>query len=259
MSTQDTINANLKALGFNNIGTASIFQKTAQTVGITVDNTLNEISNSESIITNIINTQRYGKSGYYTGKALAFQYGDNLIVDPDTLDDVYAVTDPTKQIINQAAFEEIVSGNSSQLFLKIATIDQLTGDLIPLSTAQYNAFVNYFVNFEIPGLPVSIISTTGNILNFNGQVTYFATYDFPTLQTNFTNAITTFRQSFTFNGEFFDGDLAAYLKANVPGIRDFYMYNSTIDGSPFNGSIKLPSGYFNYISTILSNITYAAV
>jgi hypothetical protein len=259
MATQDLINANLAALGFNNPSNQAIFNKIAQGCGVVVDNTISEIANSETVITSIITTQRYGKSDYYNAKALAFQIGDNLVIDPDTKEYVYAVIDPTKQIISQSAFEEIVSGNSSELFLKIATTDALTGDLIPLTTAQYNAFTNYFVNFTIPGLPISIVSIPGNMLNFISNATYYATYDLPTLQTNLTNSLQTFRKTFAFDGKFFDGDLSAYIKANVPGIRDFFIYNTTIDANPFAGNISLSAGYFNYNSAVLTSISYAAV
>lgn len=255
MATQDQIISNLIALGFNNPSQAAIYNKIAEACGLVIDATITEISNSETNIFNIINTQRYGKSGYYTGKALAFQYGDNLIPDPVTLDYVYAIIDPTKQIVKQAAFEDI----SSQLFLKIATLNNTTGLLEPLTTPQYDAFVNYFTVFEIPGLPVTILNLPGNILYFNATATYFATYDLPTLQANLINALNNFRSSFTFNGTFYDGDLEQYIKTNVPGIRDFFINNTLIDSDAFSGSISLKSGYFNYVNNISSLITYTPV
>lgn len=255
MATIDTILSNLISLGFNNPSDAAIYKKMAEATGLIIDTTLTEMVNSETEIFNIINTQRYGKSGYYTGKALAFQYGDNLIVDPVTLDYIYAVIDATKQIIKQAAFEDI----SSQLFLKIATLNSTTGLLEPLTVAQYNAFVNYFTVFEIPGLPVTIINSPGNILYFNATASFFATYDLPTLQTNLIAALNNFRNAFTFNGTFYDGDLEQYIKTNVPGIRDFYINNTLIDGTPFSGSIALPSGYFNYVTNIQNNVNYVPV
>jgi hypothetical protein len=258
-TTQETIQANLIALGFDNPSVEALYNKIAEAIGQTVDVTATELHNSETRIFNIINTQRYGKNGYYTGKALAFQYGDNLIVDPITLDFVYATIDKSKQIISQAAFEEINSGNSSQLFLKIATLNKTIGLLEQLTIQQYNAFSNYFKNFEIPGLPVSIINNPGNVLFFNARATYYATYDLPTLQNNVISALNNFRNSFAFNGEFFDGDLEQYIKQNVQGIRDFYLFNSTVDGVPYNGSIKLVSGYFNYVANIQNNITYIPI
>jgi hypothetical protein len=255
MATQDQIIANLIALGFDNDSDAAIYNKIAESFGLIIDSTLTELSNSETEIFNIINTQRYGKSGYYTGKALAFQFGDNLVIDPVTFDYIYATIDPIKQIVKQAAFEDI----SSQLFLKIATLNTLTGLLEPLTVAQYNAFVNYFTVFEIPGLPVTFINIPGNVLYFNAIATFYATYDLPTLQTNLLNALNTFRSSFTFNGTFYDGDLEQYIKTNVPGVRDFFINNTLIDGAPFSGSISLPAGYFNYVNNIQNNIAYQPV
>jgi hypothetical protein len=255
MATQDIISSNLQALGFTNASQAATYNKIAEAFGLVIDATLTELSNSEVDIFNIINTQRYGKSGYYTGKALAFQYGDNLIIDTVTFDYIYAVIDTTKQIVKQAAFEDL----SAQLFLKIATLNNTTGLLEPLTSAQYDAFVNYFTVFEIPGLPVTIINSPGNVLYFNATATFFATYDLPTLQTNLINALNSFRSSFTFNGTFYDGDLESYIKTNVPGIRDFFINNTLIDGAPFGGSIALPSGYFNYVADIANQITYKPV
>jgi hypothetical protein len=253
MTTEQQILANLQALGFDNTSAAAIFGKIAQSVGVTVDSTLTELSNSEGIIFNIINTQRYGKSGYYTSKALAFQYGDSLVIDPITLDYIYAVIDATKQIVSQAAFEELVSG---QLFIKIATVDAITGNLVALSQPQLAAFNNYFVNFQIPDLPVTVVSNSANVLSFTARATYYATVDLPTLQTNLINAMTTFRKSFAFNGELFTGDLQDYIKQNVTGIRDFFIYNTLIDGVPYSGSQSLAAGYFNYAVGIENNITY---
>jgi len=258
-TTRDLILSNLIALGLNNPSDSAVENKIADAIGIPVDNTITEMTNSENRILSIITSKNYGKSGYYTAAALAFQYGDNLIIDPVTLELVYATPDPEAQIIAQAAFEEIVSGNSAQLFLKVAAIDKLTGFLRQLSAAELAAFTNYFVNYELPGLPISIISLPANIINFVANMTYFATYDLTALMASVAVAMTTFAQSFKFNGEFFNGDLSDYLKAQVPGIRDAYFYNTTIDGIPFSGSKNLPAGYFNYDPNIATNLNYVPI
>lgn len=257
--TLQTIQTNLLALNFTNESATALYNKIATALSITVDLTKTEIANSQNNILSIINDQRYGKSGYYTTQAKGFQFGDDLIIDPITLDDVYAVIDVTKQIISQAAFEEITSGVSSQLFLKVATLDPVTALLTALSNDQYAAFASYFTNFEIPGLPVAIISNPPNLLAFTAVATFFSTYNQTTLQTNLQNAMNAFRNSFAFNGEFFDGDLEDYIKQNVPGIRNFYITNTSIDGTAFQGFITLPAGYFNYVPSIFSSITYSPV
>jgi hypothetical protein len=101
-----------------------------------------------------------------------------------------------------------------------------------------------------------VISASPNILDFLATATYYATYDLTTLTTNLQNALITFRNAFAFNGQFFAGDLQDYIKTNVPGIRDFFIYNTLIDSVPFSGSKSLSSGYFDYTSTINAQITY---
>lgn len=252
MSAIDQIFANLSALGFTNTSGTAIYNKIAQAVGIPIDNTIQEMTNSENNILNTINTQRYGKSGYYTKYALAFQYRDNLVIDPTTLEYIYEVIDPAKQIVSQAAFEEL----ASILFLKIAKTNGISGDLEPLAPLELSSFNDYILNFQIPGLPLSVISANANIINFVANITYYKTYNLSTLQANVVLALSAFRRSFQFNGEFYTGDLEAYLRANVPGIRDVYIYNTTADGSPFGGSQSLSAGYFNYQSGIEAGLTY---
>lgn len=257
-STIEIIKSSLIALGFNNPSGAAIENKIVQAVAIPIDNTVQEFANSENRILNIIVTKNYGKDAYYRDKALAFQYGDDLVVDPITFEDVYAEINPLNQIISQAAFENLVG----QLFLKVAKINTTTGDLEPLTTPEKSAFDDYYVNFEIPGLPITKISLPPNVINFLGTLTYFKTYNLTTLQANVKSALTTFRQKFPFDGEFYLGDLVTYIKTNVPGVRDFFGYNTTLDGNSFSGSINLPAGYFNFpapYDTFLTNITYVPI
>lgn len=254
MATIDIINANLLTLGFTNISKTAINEKIAEALAITVDNTITEINNTQQVILNLISSKNYGSADYYVASAKYYQEGDDLIIDPVTLNPVYAVIDPTKNIITQAAFVN----NQGTLSLKVATTG-LSGALADLTNTQLAAFSSFFQTFEIPGLPITIISVNGNELSFNASCTYLSTYNLTTLKTNITTALTTFRNTFTFNGVFYPGDLEVYIRANVPGIRDFYISNTTIDGAPFLGSTALQSGYFNYISNIVNNITYAAI
>jgi hypothetical protein len=277
-TTQDQITANLIALGFTNQSAEAIYNKFAEAAGIPVDNTLTEIANSQSIITNLLISQYgLGKALYYVQAALAFQYGDdlsiNMAINPVTgmpyLNDIYDVVDPTKQIIAQAAFEEIPSGNSVQLVLKVATTDT-SGNLAALSPDQLTAFTNYFLTFQLPGLPVSVNSTAANVLNFNATATYISAYDLPTLQANIASALTAYQVqplsqvlpgsgTQSFNGVLYIDQLSAYVEANSPGLKDFFCYATTADGVPFSGFVALSAGYFNYDGSVLGNIVYNAV
>lgn len=259
MATEDQITSNLMALGFDDPATLALFNKVGQGLGIPIDNTLQEFANNKAAILALISDKNFARDQYYTDAAKAFQLGDDLIVDPATGNNVYAVIDPSKQIITQAAFEEQVTGANSQLFLKIAKKDPVSGLLVPLDGTEFPEFESYFGTFEVPGLPISIINKAANILSFNTTVTYYKTYNLSTLQNNIALQLNAFRDTFAFDGEFFNGDLQDYQKQNVPGMRDFYITGTTLDGKIFSGSTLLGSGYFNYLATILTQITYVGV
>jgi len=255
MTTLETIQQNLQNLGFLNTSNAAIFNEIAIAVSTSIDNTITEINNGETAILQLITNKNYGKPGYYIAAALAFQYGDSLSIDPVTQAYYYATIDTAAQIVNQAAFES----NTSGLFLKIATLNTMTNLLEPLSSPELAAFSSYYLLYELPGLPVTIINNAANILNFNAICTYYAQFDLTTLQTALSAALDTFRNSFLFDGTLYITDLESYIINNVPGVRSFFTSSQTIDSAPFTGSTILAAGYFNYFSAILSQITYNAI
>ena len=258
MSTYDTIITNLQGIidpvtglpYFNNPSATALYKKIADALAPIIDNTLTEQTNTQTIIQGIINSQRYGRSGYYIAKALAYQYDNTtpqvLTPDPITLDPIYAVIDPTKQIITQCAFE--LSG-SNTLILKVAKIDSGTGLLGPLSGTEKTDFDSYFLNFEIPGLPVQKISIAANVINFDVAIIYDPNYDLAALITSMQAAILTYRDVFPFNGYFYKNGiygLENYLIANVTGLVDVTLSNMSNDSAAFSVYSKLAAGYFNY-------------
>ena len=267
MASIDQINSNLQILGFTNTSVTAIDEIIAIAVGQVMDNVLAEMTNSENIITNmLISQQGYGKALYYTGVALAFQYGDDLeineAINPVTgepyLNLIYAVIDATKQIIKQAAFQESVEAGGLVSFLKVAT-SGISSGLAPLSSDQLAAFQSYMLNFEIVDIPLNIISLPANILKFTSTVTYLASFDLPTLQSNLTAALNNFQTNFQFNGEFYDTDLTVYIQNNVPGVRSFFIGATFIDGTPFSDYTNLAAGYFNYDPNVFTNINFNPV
>jgi hypothetical protein len=257
-STYDTILSNIASVlpNLNSASLSALYKKIAQTIAISIDSTLAELANTQTIITNIIGNQRYGRTGYYTDKAFAYQDGDDLVIDPVTLDYVYAVIDTTKQIIQQAAFEVQITGGAQILTLKVARIDPATGNLAALTSGQKTAFDSYFTTYEIPGLPVTKVSLAPNVLNFNAVVTYYTTFDYNTLVAGVTAALFAFRDSYRFNGELFTNDIETYIVNNVPGVRNISLSDTTIDSVSYSGSIKLLAGYFDFVANIENNLTY---
>jgi hypothetical protein len=232
---------------YNNPSAIAIYKKIADALAPIIDSTIAEGQNTEAIIQDVINNQRYGKSGYYTSKALAFQYGSALTQDPITFDTIYSVVAPVGDaslIIKQAAFE--LSGSNS-LVLKVAKLSG--GILVKLASAEKTDFDSYFLNFEIPGLPVTKISIDANIINLTPSIIYDSNYDITNLIAAVGTAIITFQTTFPFNGYFYKNGiygLENYLIANVSGLIDVSLSNLSMDSSSFATYVKLPAGYFNW-------------
>jgi hypothetical protein len=257
MTTFETIMAGMPA-ELDNQSAAAFVQTIGRNVAIAIDNTNSELKNTQTIIQNIIGGQRYGRSGNYVDRALAFQYGDDLIEDSITHDFEYVLIDPTKQIIKQAAFQIDNSGGGQILSLKVAAYDN-TNKLRALTTEEKSSFDGYMIQFEIPGLPIYKSSVPPNILDFTAAVTYLGTYDRNKVINGVISLLYTFRDTFKFNGTLYTNDLEDYLKGNVPGIRNVSLFNTKIDNTIYIESINLLSGYFDYIDSIANQITYTAI
>lgn len=261
MATIDTILSNIAAScpELSSTSNAALYKKMAQAIAVTIDGTLSEFNNNQTALTNILAQKNYGSAQSYINQALAFQYGDSLEIDPDTLAYYYPVVDTTKQIISQAAFSAINSGGLITLTLKVAKKDTITGKLVKLDTSEKNSFDNYYLTFELPGLPVTKLSLDANIFDFNMRVTYISSYDFNSIQSAVTSALYSFRNSFALNGLLYINDVSSYIKSNVAGVRDVFLSNTTIDTIGFVDVTALSAGYFDYLDDILTRVTYNAV
>jgi hypothetical protein len=257
MTTEETIMGGMPT-ELDSQSVAAFISTIARNVAISLDNTKTEIDNTKAIIQDIIGGQRYGRGGNYVDRALAFQYGDDLIENIDTHDYEYAIIDSTKQIIKQAAFQIDDSGGGQILTLKVAAYDN-TNKLRKLTTLEKSSFDGYFLQFEIPGLPIYKSSSDPNIFTFSATITYYGTYDRNKVINGVISSLYTFRDSFKFNGTLFTNDLEDYLKSNVPGIRNVSLFNTAIDNTTYIESINLLAGYFDYVSNVSDFLTYTAI
>ena len=253
MSTYQQTIANLESSGFENPSVGGLYKKMIEAIQSNVDAANIELANGKQGIIDLFLSQNYGRSGYYINIAKAFQYGDNLLIDSNG-NYYYATIDTTKQIIKQASFEWNKSLN--YLSLKIGTTDA-TGNVIALSQLQLSAFVGYMDNFLVAGVPINIISKNPNIIAYTATLSYYSTFDLSTLKTQFAQAVKDFQINFSYNGLFYTNDFSNYIKANVAGVRDFFISNITCDNVAFSGQISLTSGTFQLAAT--SSITYNSV
>jgi len=253
MSTYQQTIANLESNGFENPSVGGLYKKMIESIQLNVDATAIELSNGKQGIIDLFLSQNYGKSGYYVNNAKAFQYGDNLLIDTNG-NYYYATIDTTKQIIKQAAFDWHKSLN--YLSLKVGTTDA-TGNVIALSQLQFSAFIGYMDNFLTAGVPVNIISKNPNIILYNANLSYYSTFDLSTLQKQYNQAVKDFQVNFSYNGLFYTNDFSDYIKANVAGVRDFFITSILCDNVAFSGQISLTSGTFQLSAS--SKVTYNSV
>ena len=123
MITYDQIKANLAAIctEVNTTSLTNILNKIAKSFSDIIDLFNTEIESTKTTLINDASNLVYGRPGYYTGKALAYQDGDSLVENPSTGAFEYAVIDPDKQIVKKAAFDNLV--------LKVAFENSTTGKL----------------------------------------------------------------------------------------------------------------------------------
>lgn len=157
---------------------------------------------------------------WYAEKARAFQYGfslvdgedyyDNTGIDPDTV--------AASQVVAQAA----VVDQNGQLVIKANR--EISGDLEPLSVAQFDAFEGYMGQIKDAGIKVQILSFQADKLKLEIDVYYDPLVIGPdgarldgTSTTPVKDAIQVFLRALPFDGEFVKAHLIDAIQA-VDGV-----------------------------------------
>lgn len=173
---------------------------------------------------------------WYRNKALAFQYGFDLLEDSDNFNNENATDEQieTSRIIKYSAVTE--AEDESRLIVKIATENDEI--LSPVDATQYDAFKNYIAEIKDAGVKVTIINYLPDRLKLNIRIVRDAlvldsngmnrnTAEFPV-----NDAIQQFMKELPFNGELSIQKLEEKLLA-VNGVQDLSIdlaETSWIDG-----------------------------
>lgn len=223
-------------------------------------------------VQNLLANQKSGGKPWYRTKALAFQYGFDLI--PDT--DVFLNGDATEEeieaskIVKYSAVTEATE--SSRVVIKIA--GETDGTLAPLSDAEIEAFEAYIQEIRYAGVKTTII----NYLPDQLYLTIRIKRDALVLDANGMNilpgpdggafpvndAIMSFMKELPFNGELMLSALVDKMQL-VPGVLDATVIGASsswidpdIDGygtpQPIYISKIAESGYFEVVT--FDNISY---
>jgi hypothetical protein len=101
--------------------------------------------------------QKSGTKTWYRTKALAFQYGFNLLTDSDVFDNSAATAEQisNSKIVKYAA---VVEGVDSRVVIKIA--GETSGVLAPITVPQSEAFQAYIEEIRFAGVETTVINYT---------------------------------------------------------------------------------------------------
>ncbi|WP_392419414.1 nucleotidyltransferase [Capnocytophaga canis] len=107
---------------------------------------------------------------WYRNKALAFQYGFDLLPDSDHFDNRGSSEDTiaSSKIITYSAVVE--SKNEGRLIVKIAT--EQGGELQPITDQQKNAFETYLSEIKDAGVRLSVVNHPPDVLRLKMKIVY---------------------------------------------------------------------------------------
>lgn len=195
---------------------------------------------------------------WYRNKALAFQYGFDLVADTDKFDNSGKTDEQIKasKIIKYSAVTE--SEDESRLIVKIAT--EQNGKLTPVTTEQQTAFEQYLAEIKDAGVRTTVINYLPDRLKLNIRIVRDVLVlnatgmDIITGKYPVNEAIEQYMKELPFNGKLSLQKLVDKIQA-VKGVKDLALDLATtswIDakindyGNPVSIDIsKIPvSGYF---------------
>jgi len=119
-------------------------------------------------VSKVVDSERYGHSGWYVKVAKAFQYqdGDGTDYNLDTDSGTYSVIDEEARIVKHASCDNRGYG----VRLKVAK--DSNGALSPLSNNEKSAFESYINRLKPAGIPVQVISRNADVLKLVMSVYY---------------------------------------------------------------------------------------
>ncbi|MGJ5643197.1 nucleotidyltransferase [Formosa sp. S-31] len=118
--------------------------------------------NHKKEVDNALYNQKSGRLPWYRSKALAFQYGFDLLTDSDEFDNDGATDEQieTSKIIKYAAVNE--SDDESRVIIKIA--GETDEELAPITDQQRESFGAYFNEIRYAGVKLTIINYLPDLL-----------------------------------------------------------------------------------------------
>lgn len=102
---------------------------------------------------------------WYYKMALAFQYGDSLVLNERTQQYEYAIVDESKQVVKYAAVRD--NGTSVQILVS----GDEGGNPVALSNDVLSVFKQYMNRIKVAGVILNITSKPSDIISINATIT----------------------------------------------------------------------------------------
>ena len=106
---------------------------------------------------------------WYAAKCKEFQYGFSLPTDTDEYNNT-GVSDDVLEASKIVKYAAVTEGDDGKLRIKVAS--ENTTDLIPLTTAQKNAFTEFIARVKDAGVKITIDSLPADKIKLNLKVYY---------------------------------------------------------------------------------------
>lgn len=244
----------------SNTSNASIWQRVVAVFAQLLNTISLNISNSEQVIENSARTLRVAGKQYYIDTALAFQYGDDLMVtDASNYTYGYATIDASKQVVKQVSI--YATPNNGVLSMNVCGQDA-NGNNVAFNTIDPDilpSFVDYMNALSPFGISLNIASPTPAIVDAtNLYIRYNNTYSLSQIQSAVQAVLITAQSSLRGGAPIYINDIESAINA-VPGVRDAYFAGLTCDGiAPSQGYFIPSQGYYNF-STNLQTLASGVV
>ena len=181
-------------------------------------------------IDHAIKQQKSGTANWYKTKALAFQYGFDLVTDSDMYDNTIYTDDQIEasKIVKYCAVNE--SNESNRLVIKVAT--EQGGILQPLIGDANDSFTAYMQEIKYAGVKIAIVNNPADKLRLqmvvyrDPLVLYANGSSILNADKPVETAIKNYMKALPFNGELVLNDLIFALK-QVPGVVNAHIINAS--------------------------------
>lgn len=259
MSAVDTIQKALKllipSLDYTN---ASIEKKIIDVVGSYADTEAIERQNTLATIQTALAQQKVTGTEYYRRRAVAYQEGDELLIDPVSQAGYYATVDEEAQIIKQA----YIVGSYPQYTLLVNVIGD-DGHLAALSESQLASFKTYFTAYQPIGLDLNILSLPVAQITDPGIVIYVskgtdAAEAVATIQQNLTAHEQVLRKNNVVSLTEIEDVIQQFSQVQAVGFSGIVATETSLSGEqvtvrPMNGIFNLTNGAFTFATQLTTS------